>query len=175
MKRCTPVPFVPMAMPVVNDLLQAAQLTDADVICDLGCGDGRVLVEAARRTDAHGIGLDHDPARLAEARRRAFEAGVERRIEFHEGDFENDETLREIGIARATVVVLYLLPDVTTRLWRRLLRLLSPGTRVFSYAFSIHDTAWPPELRIPTRSIGGLKDASCLYMWTVPATGREKG
>jgi SAM-dependent methyltransferase len=154
-ERDLDVPYVPTRAGVVEEMLQMAAVKPGDVVYDLGCGDGRIVVMAAQKFGARGVGVDIDPRRIADARANAAKAGVEGRVEFRIGD------LFEADIREATVVTLYLLPDVNLRLKPRLLHDLKPGTRVVSHDFSMGED-WPPER---TLRLGN----DTVYFWTIPA------
>ena len=149
------VPYVPTKQETVEAMLALAGVGPKDVVYDLGCGDGRIVVTAAQRFGARGVGVDIDPARIAEARENARKAGVASRATFHLGD------LFYADIREATVVMLYLLPSVNQKLKPRLLADLAPGTRVVSHDFDM-GADWPPQ---KTVSLG----RDTLYLWTVPA------
>ena len=124
-----------------------AGVKPGDVVYDLGCGDGRIVVTAAQKFGARGVGVDIDPRRIAEANANARRAGVEKQVTFKVGD------LFEADIRDATVVTLYLLPDVNLRLKPKLLRDLKPGTRVVSHDFSMGDD-WKPERTLRSATTG---------------------
>jgi ribosomal protein L11 methylase PrmA len=134
-------------------MLRLAGVGKGDVVYDLGSGDGRIVIAAALRYGARGVGIDIDPARIAEGERNARAARVADRVRFVRAD------LFEADIAAATVVTLYLLPRVNQRLRPKLLAELKPGTRVVSYGFDMGD--WPPERTVDVGS-------STVYLWTVP-------
>ncbi|MDQ4120641.1 MAG: methyltransferase domain-containing protein [Acidobacteriota bacterium] len=148
------VPYVPTSPEVVSSMLKMANVTKNDVVYDLGCGDGRIVVSAVKDFGAkRGVGVDIDPERIKEAKHNARRADVTNKVTFIEGDlFKTD--LRE-----ATVVTLYLLPAVNLRLLPKLLEELKPGTRVVSHAFDMGD--WTPE---KTETVNG----STIYFWTIP-------
>lgn len=147
------VPYVPTPPAVVNGMLTLGKVRRQDVLYDLGCGDGRIVITAAKERGARGVGIDIDPERIAEARHNAQLAGVADRVEFRQGD------LFEADFAPATVVTLYLLPEINRRLRPQLWRQLRVGTRVVSHAFDMGDE-WPPERM---ERAGG----STLYAWTI--------
>jgi SAM-dependent methyltransferase len=151
--RTPDVIYVPTPEPVVATMLDLAKVGPGDVVYDLGCGDGRIVVEAAKRGAKKAVGVDIDPERIAEARENVRKAGVEDRVEIREGD------LFEMDISDATVVTLYLLPDLNLRLRPKLLA-LKPGTRVVSHAFDMGE--WKP-------SVVRQVDERTVYFWTVPA------
>jgi SAM-dependent methyltransferase len=152
-QRAPDVPYVPTPQAVVDEMLRLAAPKPGDVLYDLGCGDGRIVITAAKQFGVRGVGIDINPVRVGEARQNAKAAGVESQVQFRQQDlFETD--LRE-----ATVVTLYLLPDVNLKLRPRLLEQLRPGTRVVSHAFDMGD--WKPEQTVNV-------DGSTVYLWTVP-------
>src|SRR5829696_3572206 len=156
-KRPLDVHFVPTPSEVVHEMLRLAKVTSDDVVYDLGCGDGRIVIAAARDFGARGVGIDLDPARIREARENAAQAGVEGKVEFREQDlFMTD--LRE-----ATVVTLYLLSTLNQKLRPKLLEELRPGARIVSHQFDMGD--WAPDLssRIEGRDV---------YLWIVPPRGQ---
>ena len=141
---------------VVDRMLELAGLRFGDVVYDLGCGDGRIVIAAVRTPGVRGVCVEIDPARLRWARDAAERAGVADRIRLVQGD------LFEVPIGDATVVTLYLLRPVNLRLRPRLLRELRPGTRVVSNAFDMGD--WEPERRV----VLGEPYRTTLYLWTIP-------
>jgi SAM-dependent methyltransferase len=146
--------YVPTNPEVVDAMLKMANVTKDDVVYDLGCGDGRIVVAAARAYGAKAIGVDIDPQRIAEANANAKTAGVEGRVKFILGDlFEQD-------FKEATVVTLYLLNTLNLRLRPKLWKELKPGTRVVSHAFDMGD--WQPEQK---QDVGG----TTIYLWRIPA------
>jgi SAM-dependent methyltransferase len=147
------VPYVPTPMPVVDAMLDMARVRRSDVVYDLGCGDGRIVVRAASRFGCKGVGVDLNPQRVDEARDSARREKVENLTRFEVGD------VFEFDFSPATVVTMYLLPVVNLKLRPRLLKELKPGTRIVSHDFDMGD--WTPEA---TRDTG----RSRLYLWTVP-------
>lgn len=127
-------PYVQTPLPVVEKMLEMARLTKDDVLYDLGCGDGRIVVEAAKRYGARGVGIDFDRQRIEEARELARREGVEALVEFRQED------ILEADISPATVVTLFLLPD-TNRLLKPKLRTLRDGARILSHQFDTE--GWP--------------------------------
>jgi SAM-dependent methyltransferase len=158
------VPYVPTTPEAVQKMLELARVTKGDIVYDLGCGDGRIVVAAAKQFGARGVGIDIDPIRIREANENAKKAGVENLVRFEERD------LFKADIHEATVVTLFLLPDVNLRLRPKLLQELRPGTRAVSNTFEMHD--WKPE---KTATLGESRDDFALsrkfYLWIVPAHG----
>jgi SAM-dependent methyltransferase len=149
--------WVPTDLAVANEMLRLAGVTRDDVVYDLGCGDGRIVIAAAKEFGARGVGIDLDPQRILEARRYAARAGVTDRVTFRVQDlFDTD--LRE-----ATVVTLFLSPELNLRLRPKLLSELGPGSRIVSHRYGIGD--WEPE-KMATVSI--LESANRVFLWRVP-------
>ncbi len=158
--RIPDVPYVPTPTEVVAEMLRLANVKAEDVVYDLGCGDGRIVITAAKEHGARGVGIDINPERIKESNENAQKAGVADRVTFKTQDlFESD-------LSAATVVTLYLLPDVNLRLRPKLLRELKPGTRIVSHAFDMGD--WKPEKVVKVPS-GGTERT--VYFWTVPPRG----
>lgn len=147
------VPYVPTPQPVVDKMLELASVGRRDVLYDLGCGDGRIVITAAKRRGARGTGIDIDPARIEEAVENARSAGVSSRVNFRQGD------LFEADFSPATVVTLYLLPEINRKLRPQLWKQLKVGTRVVSHDFDMGDE-WPPE---KVEKVGN----KTLYFWTI--------
>ena len=147
------VPYVPTPEPVVNAMLKLAQVRRGDVLYDLGSGDGRIVIAAAKRYGVRGTGVDIDPQRIREANDNARKAGVAGRVRFLNQD------LFAIDFSEATVVTLYLLPRINLQLRPKLLAELRPGTRIVSHGFDMGD--WQPER---TAEVG----SSTIYLWIVP-------
>ena len=147
------VPFVPTPHAVVERMLSMAAVKKGDVLYDLGSGDGRIVITAARKYGARGVGIDLDPARIREARANATRAGVDGQVTFIAGD------LFKADMSEANVVTLYLLNSVNRELRPQLWRQLKVGTRVVSHAFDMGQE-WPPE---KTEQVAG----STIYYWTI--------
>lgn len=147
------VPYVPTPEPVVAEMLRLANVAEDDVIYDLGSGDGRIVITAARNYGARGVGIDIDPTLVEAANDNARQAGVADRAQFVQQD------LFETDISEASVVTLYLLPEVNLRLRPKLLEELQPGTRIVSHAFDMGD--WEPEQVVQV-------DGRTIYYWVVP-------
>jgi SAM-dependent methyltransferase len=138
---------------IVNAMLDLAQVTSDDMVYDLGCGDGRIVVAAAKRRGARGVGVDIDPARIEDATRLARREGVTDRVTFVLDD------LFQADFADATVVMLYLQPEPNLRLRPRLLSELRSGTRVVSLSYDMGE--WAPD---EVRRVDGRR----IYLWTIP-------
>ena len=146
--------FVPTDDLVVEAMLKMAAVTQDDILYDLGCGDGRIVVAAAMEREAQAVGVDMDPRRIAEANALAETVGVTDRVRFIQED------LLTVDFSRATVLTLYLLPSLNLKLKARILSELKPGTRVIGHAFNMG--RWQPDAK---RAMGGVY----LYKWVVPA------
>lgn len=152
--------FVPSAPEVVEAMLDAAKVGPDDIVFDLGCGDGDIVIAAAKSRRARVVGVDLDPKRIRRARENAARAGVTDRAVFLEQDlFTTDVSL-------ATVVTLYLSPEVNARLLPKLLRELRPGTRIVSHDYGLGD--WAPERTIEVP----LARTHRVFLWIVPAASR---
>ncbi len=147
------VPYVPTPEEVVDTMLELAAVGKNDVVYDLGCGDGRIVIAAARKRGARGVGIDINPARIQEANDNAKKAGVTDRVKFIEQD------LFQADIREATVVTMYLLSSVNLKLRPKLLAELKPGTRLVSHAFDMGD--WKPDKEVKV-------DSRTVYFWTIP-------
>ena len=152
-------PYVASQPRIVDAMLELANVTGSDTVYDLGCGDGRIVIAAAQEYGARGVGIDINPARIEEARANARDAGVDDHIRFEAND------LFDADIHNATVVALYLLPDVNLRLRPRLLRELKPGTRIVSHAFDMGD--WKPERDV-------VVEGEHVYLWTIPPREEQR-
>ncbi len=145
--------YLPTPQPVVEAMLELASVHPGDVVYDLGSGDGRIPMTAARRYGVRAVGIELDGRKVAEARCNARESGVERLVEFRQADvFEAD-------FSDATVVTLFLFPEMVQRLRPRLLDELAAGTRIVSHRFAFGD--WPPDRKV---SVNG----DVIYLWVVP-------
>ena len=148
------VPYVPTQQATVDEMLRLAKVDRDDVVYDLGSGDGRIVITAAKRYGARGVGYDIDPVRIAEANENAKAAGVTDKVKFIQGD------LFQADLSDATAVTLYLLRSVNLRLRPKLLDELKPGTPVVSHDFDMAE--WEPEQHIR------LEDDD-VYLWIIPA------
>jgi SAM-dependent methyltransferase len=146
------VVFVPTPSDVVDAMLKLAKVTSNDVVYDLGSGDGRILIAAAKTYGAHGVGIDIDPERVREATANARASGVADKVTFR------NEDLFTADISPATVVTLYLSGPVNARLTPKLMKDLKPGTRVVSHAFDLG--SWKPQQRL-------VVSDRPIFLWTV--------
>ena len=160
-RRAPDVPYVPTTEEAVQEMLKLGGVKKTDVVYDLGCGDGRIVIAAAKTYGARGVGIDINPVRIAEAKENAKKAGVENLVRFEEND------LFEADFHEATVVTLFLLPAVNLKLRPKLLQELKPGTRIVSNTFDMGD--WKAEKEA---TVGDPDEQSYLshrlYLWTVP-------
>ena len=145
--------YVPTPYEVVDAMLKLANVKKGDVLYDLGSGDGRIPVTAAKKFGIRAVGIDIDPQRIQEANENARKNGVARLVEFR------NEDLFKTRISDATVVTLYLLPDLNVKLRPRLLAELKPGTRIVSHQFDMG--TWKPEKKLEL-------NGRTIYLWTVP-------
>jgi SAM-dependent methyltransferase len=152
------VPFVPTPYETVEEMLKLANVGPGDYVIDLGSGDGRIVIAAAKK-GAYGHGIDIDPKRIGEARKNASKAGMDGRVLFIEGN------LFETDFSRASVITMYLLNSVNMKLRPHLLKNLKPGTRIVSYYFNMND--WEPDKRIEVNN-------SDVYFWIIPANVEGK-
>jgi protein-L-isoaspartate O-methyltransferase len=163
----SPVPFITTPDDVVYRMLQLAETSADDVVMDLGSGDGRIVIAAAQKFGARGVGIELDGALVQKSRDNARRAGVADRVSFVQGDVLASD------ISAASVVTVYLLPGLINRLQPRFLERLRPGTRIVSHAFAM--TGWKPDRRETMRIAKehpGQGDESTLYLWIVPAEVR---
>jgi SAM-dependent methyltransferase len=155
--------FVATDLEVVRAMLDAAKVGPGDVVYDLGCGDGRIVITAAQRYGARGVGVDLDPERIREARDNAASAGVTDRVTFVQQD------LFATDISAATVVALYLSPEINLRLRPKLLRELRPGSRVVSHQFDMGD--WQPERTLQVAVAGASRR---VFLWRIPESSAPR-
>jgi 2-polyprenyl-3-methyl-5-hydroxy-6-metoxy-1,4-benzoquinol methylase len=151
--------FVPTPQEVVDEMLRMANVKKGDVLYDLGSGDGRIPITAARKYGVRGVGIDIDPERIREANENAKRNGVTDLVKFR------NEDLFKADFREATVVTLYLLPDLNERLRPKLWAELKPGTRIVSHQFEMGK--WKPEKVVEL-------SGRTIYFWTVPARAGEK-
>jgi SAM-dependent methyltransferase len=156
------VPYIPTTETAVKAMLELADVKSSDIVYDLGCGDGRIVIAAAKRYGARGVGIDIDPALIREARTNAQKADVEKLVEFREQD------LFLANFREATVVTLFLLPAINKRLLPQL-EALKPGTRIVSNTFEIGD--WKPVREIEVKDDADddyYFGSHRLFLWIVP-------
>jgi SAM-dependent methyltransferase len=153
-KRAPDVPYEPSSPEIVAAMLKLGKVSNRDMVYDLGCGDGRIVITAAKQFGAHGIGIDIDPVRISEAQENARKAGVAGRVTFR------TEDLFEADFRKATVVMLYLWPEVNLKLLPKLLKDLRPGTRIVSHSHDMGE--WKPEKTVEV-------EGHSIHFWTVPA------
>ena len=158
-------PYVQTPQNVVYKMLEIAKVGPRDFVIDLGSGDGRMIIAAAKQRGARGFGVDHDRRLVALANRNAAQAGVADRAVFYERD------LYKTDIRRATVMTIYLLPEVNLMVRSKLLTSLQPGTRIVSHDYDMGE--WSPELSLvmdaPGKTVGRDMKSKVFY-WVVPAT-----
>ena len=156
-------PYVPTPQDVVERMLDMAAVTKNDVVYDLGCGDGRIVITAAKKYGARGVGVDLDPERIAESKANAEKAGVAKLVEFRLQD------AMTVDVSPATVVTLYLLTASNLKLKPILTKQLKPGARIVSHAFSMGD--WPPEKDEEFRDANGISRR--LMVWKADGKVRQ--
>lgn len=165
-KREPDVPYVPTTDAAVAEMLKLAAVKKMDIVYDLGCGDGRIVIAAAKNFGARGVGIDINPERIRDAKENAKKAGVENLVRFEEND------LFEANFREATVVTLFLLPNINLKLRPKLLQDLKPGTRVVSNTFDMGD--WKPEKETTLPDPDNSSFLSHrLYLWTVPEPRKQ--
>jgi SAM-dependent methyltransferase len=153
-KKAPDVIYVPTPPPVVDAMLELAQVKRSDVVYDLGSGDGRIVIAAATKYGASGVGFEIDPALVKKARQNAAAAGVSSRVRFVTQD------LFTADLSRASVVTLYLLQSINERLRPKLVRQLKPGARIVSHVFNM-GPEWPPEKTVTV-------ERSRIFLWSIP-------
>jgi SAM-dependent methyltransferase len=155
-ERTPDVPYQPTNDEVVVGMLNLAKVTNKDIVYDLGCGDGRIVIAAVKERGARGVCVEIDPKLVAQARANAKKAGVEDRIKFLTQD------LFKTDFHDATVVMLFLWPEVNLKLRPTLQRELAPGSRVVSHMHNMGD--WPPEQRVDIKATDRER---VIYLWTI--------
>jgi ribosomal protein L11 methylase PrmA len=160
--RCFAGPFAPTNRKLVEIMLDTAKVGPDDFVIDLGSGDGRIVITAAKDYGAQGFGVDINPWCVREASKNAKAAGVDDRVQFFE------RNLFDTDFSRATVLTTYLRPDAMALLKPRLLAELKPGARIVSHDFDMGDD-WPPDSEV------GPFDCEMIYLWTIPAPARDRG
>jgi len=156
-ERTADVPFVPTPNEVVAEMLKVGQVKGDDVLYDLGSGDGRIVITAAKQFGTRGTGIDINPELVQQSKDNAQKAGVADRVRFLQQD------LFQTNLSDATVVTLYLLPDINVKLRPKLLRELKPGTRIVSHDFDMGE--WKPDRVV---QVQGPARQHTIYYWTVP-------
>lgn len=160
-------PFITTPSQVVERMLQLAETRADDLVVDLGSGDGRIVIAAAQKFGARALGIELDAALVEKSRQAAGQAGVPERVNFIQGD------VLTADISRATVVTVYLLPELMHKLQARFIDELAPGTRIVSHAFTM--AGWAPDrseiIKLKERH-AGQGDESRLHLWIVPANVR---
>lgn len=156
-EREADVPYVPTPNEVVDRMLQLANVTGDDTLYDLGSGDGRIIITAAQRYGTRGTGIDINPELVQQSQANAQSANVADRVDFVQQD------LFQTDLSNATVVTLYLLPDINLKLRPKLLRELKPGTRIVSHDFDMGE--WEPEQVV---QVQGPNRQHTIYYWIVP-------
>jgi SAM-dependent methyltransferase len=155
------VPYVPTPQTVVDEMLKFASVKEGEVVYDLGCGDGRIVVTAVKDFKAKkGIGIDIDPQRIKESNENAKVAKVQDKVEFRVGD-----VLQIKDVSEANVVALYLFPELNERLAPMLWKTLKPGSRIVSHDFLMGDK-YKPDKEITVKDGNG--DEHTIYLWTIP-------
>ncbi|HEY5885585.1 MAG TPA: class I SAM-dependent methyltransferase [Pyrinomonadaceae bacterium] len=154
------VPYVPTPESVVAKMLELAKVNKNDMVYDLGSGDGRIVITAAQKHGARGVGYDIDPQRITEANANARTAGVTDRVRFVQGD------LFQADLSEASVVTLYLLPEINLKLRPKLLKELKPGTRIVSHNYGLGD--WDP---IRTETVNTGTGEHIVFYWVIPPKG----
>lgn len=155
------VPFVPTPQPVVDKMLEMARVKKGDQVYDLGCGDGRIVVTAAKRFGARGVGIDLDPDRVRESKQNVRTNRVGHLVEIREGD------ALKADLSSADVITLYLLPSVNLQL-RESLQKLKPGTRIVSHDFDMGD--WEP---LRTEIVRNGAREHTVYLWEIGRGARK--
>lgn len=167
-KRDPDVPYVPTTERAVDEMLKLANVQKSDILYDLGCGDGRIVVTAAKKFGTRGVGIDINPVRIEEARANAKKNGVEHLVQFIEQD------LFEAKISDATVVTLFLLPSVNLKLRPKLLADLKPGTRVVSNTFDMGDWKAERETALEDNDYEDSYLSHKFFLWTIPQRAAAK-
>jgi precorrin-6B methylase 2 len=150
------VPFVPTPQEVVEGMLELAQVKKDDVVYDLGSGDGRIVITAAKKYGARAVGFEIDPERIKESRENIRKQGLEELAEIREQD------ILTVDLSQADVLTMYLLPSVNLKLRPKVLSEMAPGSRVVSHAFDMGD--WKPDKVVQV-------NGRAVYYWTVPEKG----
>ncbi len=155
------VPYVPTSYETVEQMLKIADVSEDDILYDLGCGDGRIVITAAKEFGARGIGIDINPARISESRENAIKERVTDKVRFIE------QNLFDADISEATVVTLYLLSSVNLKLRPKLFRELKPGTRILSHDFDMGE--WNSDQSLEISDNDDYYGSETVYFWILPA------
>src|SRR5262249_33864742 len=160
-------PYIPTAEKVVEKMLEMAGVKEVDVVYDLGCGDGRIVITAVKKYGAKkGLGLELAPERVKLSKENADKAGVADKVEIREGD-----VLKLTDVSEASVVTLYLLPDINDKLKPMLRRTLKPGARVVSHDFDMGED-WKPDREVVVRAEDGRDHT--VFLWTIKEKPQAK-
>lgn len=151
------VPYVPTPQDVVERMLELAQVKKGDVVYDLGSGDGRIVITAAKKYGVKAIGFEIDPERIKESRENIKKEGVENLVEIR------DQDIRTVDLSPATVLTMYLLPEVNLMVRPNIWKQMKPGSRVVSHDFDMAD--WKPAKEVQIKDKSGWDHT--LYLWTV--------
>jgi len=161
------IPFVPTPIEVVDKMLELAEVKKGDVVYDLGSGDGRIVIRAAKKYGARAIGIEMDRLLLAKARKDAKAAGVSHLVEFR------SEDAMKVDLSKATVVTLYMLPWFNEAMKPSFKKYLKPGARIVAHDFGIE--GWDPDKTVklldPEKKTGGLIHYHTLYLWRIGKDG----
>jgi len=159
-------PFVPTPMSCVDEMLKLAEVTEKDVVFDLGSGDGRIIIAAVKKFKAKkGIGIELFPPRVEISRENAKKEGVADKVEIREGNF-----MELKDVSEASVITLSLLDDLNEKLMPMLKKTLKPGSRIVSYDFLMGD--WKPDRVIELKN-DGLNKESEIYLWKIPEVKKD--
>ena len=157
------IPFVPTPMDVVDQMLELAEVKKGDVVYDLGSGDGRIVIRAAKKYGVRAVGIEMDRLLLDKARKDAKAAGVSHLVEFRAED------AMKVDLTKATVVTLYMLPWFNEAMKPSFKKYLKPGARIVAHDFGIE--GWEPDKTVklpdPEKKIGGLIHYHTLYLWRI--------
>ncbi|MBN1421670.1 MAG: class I SAM-dependent methyltransferase [Planctomycetes bacterium] len=159
-KETSVAPYVPTPPEVVEEMLETAGVTEKDTVYDLGCGDGRIVVMAAQKFGAKGVGIDLDPDRIAESTENVRKGKLEERVTIIQGD------LMKIDLSPATVVTLYLMPDANRKLKPIMEKALKAGSRVVTHDFSV--SGWEADETKEIRDVNGWEHTIYLYKMPKP-------
>ncbi|MGD1910459.1 MAG: class I SAM-dependent methyltransferase [Rivularia sp. (in: cyanobacteria)] len=154
------IAFIPCTQEIVEAVLKLAAVNSQDILYDLGCGDGRILIAAAKQYGTRGVGIDIDPSIIESARNKALKNRVSEKLEFYQQD------LFTSNFSNATVIFIYLLPHLNLRLRPQLWKQLKPGTKIISRDFHMGD--WQPlkQLKLIVKEDGEVEEVT-LYYWEI--------